>query len=175
MLSPTFMTCYMFFLDTNPNLKMIHAKRNRQAEARIDLVFSNRISDRKEGYVTIPTSGAELLCPSSLEPENGIVASFSLPSCHVASHRRLSSPSSLPLVQSASALLEKTTARKVETGKSGSLQRNILGFLGSHGPGEEDWSRPTAAGASCRYSLLPPVACVGEGEEKKSCSRVFVL
>ncbi|KAJ8625894.1 hypothetical protein MRB53_019201 [Persea americana] len=149
--------------------------RNRQAEAGINLGFSNRISDKKEGSVTIPTSGAELLCPSSPEPEKGITAGFALPSCHAASCRKLYLSSSSPLVRSASALSKKTTAGKVETRRSGSLQRNKLGFLGSHSSGEEDRSPPTAAGASYRYSLPPPIPCVGEGEKKKSYSRVSVL
>ncbi|XXG80638.1 hypothetical protein AAC387_Pa09g1456 [Persea americana] len=136
----------------------------------IDLMFSNRILDKEKGSVTIPTSGAELLCLSSPELEKGIAASFALPSCHAASRRRLSSPSSLPLVGGASALSKKATAGKAKTGKYGSLQRNRLGFLGSHGPEKEDRSHPTAAGASCRCSLLPHVACVEEGEEK-SCSK----
>ncbi|KAJ8640211.1 hypothetical protein MRB53_016905 [Persea americana] len=149
--------------------------RNRQVEAGIDLVFSNRISDRKEGSVAIPTSGAELLCPSSPEQEKGIAASFALPLCHAASCQRLSSQSSSPPVKSVSALSEKTIAGKAKTGKYGSLQGNRLGFLGSHDPGEEDRSCPTAARASCYCSLPQPIACIGEGEEKKSCSRVSVM
>ncbi|RWR84535.1 cytochrome P450 89A2 [Cinnamomum micranthum f. kanehirae] len=53
-------------------VKITQRRRNRQAEAGIDMMFSKRISNREEGSVTIPTSGAKLLCPSSLEPEKGI-------------------------------------------------------------------------------------------------------